>query len=87
MSDKHNRKIVEQYANLRKDYNKLMFGLDVSTSKIEQEILSRLSVNEIAIEDVQHDIDFLQVDLENLKSSTNYVTQLPTGNKKSKKCN
>lgn len=76
MSDKKHHKIVEQYAQLRTDYNKLL-GLNTSTKKCENDIFSRLSVNEITIEDVEEDIELLKIDIANFK-------QLPEQSNKKK---
>lgn len=76
MSDKTHHKIVAQYAQLRTDYNKLL-GLNTSTKKCENDIFSRLSVNEITIEDVRMDIEMLTIDIANFK-------QLPEQSNKKK---
>lgn len=74
MSDKVVRKIIEEYSQVHKQYNKVLFGLDVSAKNIEQSLLSQFSVQEITIEQIIEDKKFLQdtldihTKLSNLKS-------------------
>lgn len=68
MSDKQHKKIVEQYAALRKEYNSLI-GLNISSKHVESEVYAKLSVNEIKIEDIQMDIEMLTTDIANMKDN------------------
>lgn len=64
MSNKNDRKIIEQYAQLRQEYNKEFFGLDISAKKVEQEVLSKYSVNQISLHIIEEDVHLLKSELE-----------------------
>lgn len=85
MSDKKDRKTIEEYANLRQEYNKVMFGLDISAKKVEQDILSKFSINAISIEVIEEDIIDLKKELDSLKIPNEEVITKKLKSSKGKK--